>query len=146
MTVNGLRNSRFLHSPPTSFSVSDRSPLPASASSSNLEPLLNQSDIIADPLTVLRCDERVFRSPPLLDITLHILNACLHVSTAEVVSSYMYVPGARRLKRIMVLIYLLFLFHFPMWKGQQNRSLLKLHTTKRERALGEPLSLRALYH
>ena len=84
MTVNGLRNSRLLHSPHASFSVSDRSLLPASASSSsNLEPLLNQSDIIADPLTVLRCDERVFRSPPLLDITLHILNACLHVSSIE---------------------------------------------------------------
>merc|ERR1719419_1054364 len=70
MTVNGLR--------PPCLVTPTSDPFTASS----LEPVHNQSDIITDPLTVLRCDERVFRCPPILDITLHILNACLHASKA----------------------------------------------------------------
>lgn len=85
MTVNGLRASRIR----SSSSSGRTSPAPWS-----LEPVLNQSDIITDPLTVLRCDERVFRSPPLLDITLHILNACLHASKAMLAKHIRVHPSA----------------------------------------------------
>ncbi len=41
---------------------------------------LTWKDIVHDPLYVLRCDQRVFRCPELLEITLHILNAFLTAS------------------------------------------------------------------
>ncbi|NXF35397.1 INT2 protein, partial [Nyctibius bracteatus] len=41
-----------------------------------------QNDLMIDPLIVLRCDQRVHRSPPLMDITLHMLNGYLLASKA----------------------------------------------------------------
>ncbi|PKK22495.1 hypothetical protein A306_00000106 [Columba livia] len=41
-----------------------------------------QIDLMIDPLIVLRCDPRVHRSPPLMDITLHMLNGYLLASKA----------------------------------------------------------------
>ncbi|XP_066507111.1 integrator complex subunit 2 isoform X2 [Hoplias malabaricus] len=41
-----------------------------------------QNDLLVDPLIVLRCDIRVFRCPPLMDITLHMLNGYLLASKA----------------------------------------------------------------
>uniref|UniRef100_A0AAR2IYY9 Integrator complex subunit 2 n=1 Tax=Pygocentrus nattereri TaxID=42514 RepID=A0AAR2IYY9_PYGNA len=41
-----------------------------------------QNDLLVDPLIVLRCDPRVFRCPPLMDITLHMLNGYLLASKA----------------------------------------------------------------
>ncbi|XP_030648609.1 integrator complex subunit 2 [Chanos chanos] len=41
-----------------------------------------QNDLMVDPLIVLRCDQRVFRCPPLMDITLHMLNGYLLASKA----------------------------------------------------------------
>uniref|UniRef100_A0A8D2L2N6 Integrator complex subunit 2 n=1 Tax=Varanus komodoensis TaxID=61221 RepID=A0A8D2L2N6_VARKO len=41
-----------------------------------------QKDLMIDPLTVLRCDPRVHRCPPLMDITLHMLNGYLLASKA----------------------------------------------------------------
>ncbi|KAI5099789.1 integrator complex subunit 2 [Silurus meridionalis] len=41
-----------------------------------------QNDLLVDPLIVLRCDPRVLRCPPLMDITLHILNGYLKASKA----------------------------------------------------------------
>ncbi|KAK6190857.1 hypothetical protein SNE40_002632 [Patella caerulea] len=37
-----------------------------------------EHDVIVDPLVVLRCDERVFRCPPLLEIVLRTLDAYTH--------------------------------------------------------------------
>ncbi|XP_074643073.1 integrator complex subunit 2-like [Tubulanus polymorphus] len=42
----------------------------------------SQDDITVDPLIVLRCDIRVFRCPPLLDVTLRLLTAYLNASRA----------------------------------------------------------------
>ncbi|XDV54276.1 hypothetical protein PO909_022600 [Leuciscus waleckii] len=41
-----------------------------------------QNDLMVDPLIVLRNDTRVFRCPPLMDITLHMLNGYLLASKA----------------------------------------------------------------
>ncbi|KAG7483778.1 hypothetical protein MATL_G00041950 [Megalops atlanticus] len=41
-----------------------------------------QIDLMIDPLIVLRCDQRVYRCPPLIDITLHMLNGYLLASKA----------------------------------------------------------------
>lgn len=41
---------------------------------------LTWNDIVIDPLYVLRCDERIFRVPFLLEITIHMLNAFLAAS------------------------------------------------------------------
>uniref|UniRef100_A0A672KD18 Integrator complex subunit 2 n=1 Tax=Sinocyclocheilus grahami TaxID=75366 RepID=A0A672KD18_SINGR len=41
-----------------------------------------QNDLMVDPLIVLRCDSRVFRCPPLMGITLHMLNGYLLASKA----------------------------------------------------------------
>nr|XP_003227322.3 PREDICTED: integrator complex subunit 2 [Anolis carolinensis] len=41
-----------------------------------------QKDLMIDPLIVLRCDPRVHRCPPLMDITLHMLNGYLLASKA----------------------------------------------------------------
>uniref|UniRef100_A0A8D0LBH3 Integrator complex subunit 2 n=1 Tax=Sphenodon punctatus TaxID=8508 RepID=A0A8D0LBH3_SPHPU len=41
-----------------------------------------QKDLMIDPLIVLRCDQRVHRCPPLMDITLHMLNGYLLASKA----------------------------------------------------------------
>ena len=41
---------------------------------------ISQDDIILDPLQVLRCDKRVFRCAPMLEILLYILKACLAAS------------------------------------------------------------------
>ncbi|XP_059395291.1 integrator complex subunit 2 [Carassius carassius] len=41
-----------------------------------------QNDLMVDPLIVLRCDSRIFRCPPLMDITLHMLNGYLLASKA----------------------------------------------------------------
>ncbi|TTK47649.1 Integrator complex subunit 2 [Bagarius yarrelli] len=41
-----------------------------------------QNDLLVDPLIVLRCDHRVLRCPPLMDIMLHILNGYLKASKA----------------------------------------------------------------
>ncbi|XP_033618818.1 integrator complex subunit 2 isoform X2 [Fukomys damarensis] len=41
-----------------------------------------QNDLMIDPLIVLRCDKRVYRCPPLMDITLHMLNGYLLASKA----------------------------------------------------------------
>ncbi|XP_036054046.1 integrator complex subunit 2 isoform X2 [Onychomys torridus] len=41
-----------------------------------------QNDLMIDPLIVLRCDRRVHRCPPLMDITLHMLNGYLLASKA----------------------------------------------------------------
>ncbi|XP_075049830.1 integrator complex subunit 2-like [Mixophyes fleayi] len=41
-----------------------------------------QNDLMIDPLIVLRCDARVLRCPPLMDITLHMLNGYLLASKA----------------------------------------------------------------
>ncbi|XP_068600620.1 integrator complex subunit 2 [Brachionichthys hirsutus] len=42
----------------------------------------NQNDLMVDPLIVLRCDHRVFRCPPLMDVVLHMLNGYLLASKA----------------------------------------------------------------
>ncbi|KAG1673893.1 Integrator complex subunit 2 [Nymphon striatum] len=41
---------------------------------------LRHDDVVLDPLNVLRCDERVFRCPPIYEIVLHILKAFLAAS------------------------------------------------------------------
>ncbi|XP_063125463.1 integrator complex subunit 2 isoform X2 [Rattus norvegicus] len=41
-----------------------------------------QNDLMIDPLIVLRCDRRVHRCPPLMDVTLHMLNGYLLASKA----------------------------------------------------------------
>ncbi|XP_069082543.1 integrator complex subunit 2 [Pleurodeles waltl] len=41
-----------------------------------------QNDLMIDPLIVLRCDPRVHRCPPLMDIVLHMLNGYLLASKA----------------------------------------------------------------
>ena len=41
---------------------------------------ITQDDLILDPLQVLRCDRRVFRTSPLLEIILYIIKACLAAS------------------------------------------------------------------
>ncbi|XP_066492113.1 integrator complex subunit 2 [Tiliqua scincoides] len=41
-----------------------------------------QKDLMIDPLIVLRCDQRVHRCPPLMDVTLHMLNGYLLASKA----------------------------------------------------------------
>ncbi|XP_068186995.1 integrator complex subunit 2 [Antennarius striatus] len=42
----------------------------------------NQNDLMVDPLIVLRCDTRVYRCPPLMEIVLHMLNGYLLASKA----------------------------------------------------------------
>uniref|UniRef100_A0A667YAT8 Integrator complex subunit 2 n=1 Tax=Myripristis murdjan TaxID=586833 RepID=A0A667YAT8_9TELE len=42
----------------------------------------SQNDLMVDPLIVLRCDKRVYRCPPLMDIVLHMLNGYLLASKA----------------------------------------------------------------
>ncbi|XP_030078084.1 integrator complex subunit 2 [Microcaecilia unicolor] len=44
--------------------------------------IYTQNDLMIDPLIVLRCDQRVYRCPPLMDITLHMLNGYLLASKA----------------------------------------------------------------
>ncbi|XP_076152811.1 integrator complex subunit 2 [Alosa pseudoharengus] len=46
------------------------------------KPRYTQNDLMVDPIIVLRCDPRVFRCPPLMDITLHMLNGYLLASKA----------------------------------------------------------------
>lgn len=46
----------------------------------NINQNLTWTDVVLDPLNVLRCDDRVFRNPALMDITLHMLNAFLAAS------------------------------------------------------------------
>ncbi|CAI9547665.1 unnamed protein product [Staurois parvus] len=41
-----------------------------------------QNDLMIDPLIVLRCDARILRCPPIMDITLHMLNGYLLASKA----------------------------------------------------------------
>ena len=41
---------------------------------------LSQDDLVIDPLQVLRCDKRVFRCGPILEIILYVLKACLAAS------------------------------------------------------------------
>ncbi|XP_008331055.1 integrator complex subunit 2 [Cynoglossus semilaevis] len=41
-----------------------------------------QNDLMVDPLIVLRCDQSVYRCPPLMDIVLHMLNGYLLASKA----------------------------------------------------------------
>uniref|UniRef100_A0A8C5GK76 Integrator complex subunit 2 n=1 Tax=Gouania willdenowi TaxID=441366 RepID=A0A8C5GK76_GOUWI len=45
-----------------------------------------QNDLMVDPLIVLRCDQRVYRCPPLMDIVLHMLNGYLLASRAHLQS------------------------------------------------------------
>uniref|UniRef100_A0A3B3DRP1 Integrator complex subunit 2 n=1 Tax=Oryzias melastigma TaxID=30732 RepID=A0A3B3DRP1_ORYME len=45
-----------------------------------------QNDLMVDPLIVLRCDQRVFRCPPVMDIVLHMLNGYLLASKAHLQS------------------------------------------------------------
>ena len=42
--------------------------------------VLTWNDVVMDPLCVLRCDQRVFRCPELMEITLHMLSAFLAAS------------------------------------------------------------------
>ena len=42
-----------------------------------------QNDPILDPLSVLRCDRRIFHVAPLLEIILYILKACLAASRVQ---------------------------------------------------------------
>ncbi|PVD31271.1 hypothetical protein C0Q70_06683 [Pomacea canaliculata] len=39
-----------------------------------------EQDVVVDPLVVLRCDQRVFRCPPILGVMLHVLSAYLQAS------------------------------------------------------------------
>ena len=41
---------------------------------------ITQDDLVLDPLQVLRCDQRVFRTAPMLEIILYIMKACLAAS------------------------------------------------------------------
>jgi len=43
-------------------------------------PSITQEELALDPLAVLRCDERVFRTGPMLQIVLYMLKACLAAS------------------------------------------------------------------
>jgi len=43
-------------------------------------PAITQEELALDPLAVLRCDERVFRTGPILQIVLYMLKACLAAS------------------------------------------------------------------
>ncbi|XP_061754185.1 integrator complex subunit 2 [Nerophis ophidion] len=43
----------------------------------------SQNNLMVDPLIVLRCDQRVYRCPPLMDIVLHMLNGYLLASKAH---------------------------------------------------------------
>uniref|UniRef100_A0A668TU06 Integrator complex subunit 2 n=1 Tax=Oreochromis aureus TaxID=47969 RepID=A0A668TU06_OREAU len=44
--------------------------------------MYTQNDLMVDPLIVLRCDQRVYRCPPVMDIVLHMLNGYLLASKA----------------------------------------------------------------
>ena len=46
-------------------------------------PNISQEDLALDPLAVLRCDDRVFRTAPLLSILLYMLKACLAASRSR---------------------------------------------------------------
>ena len=46
-------------------------------------PKISQEDLALDPLAVLRCDDRVFRTAPLLSILLYMLKACLAASRSR---------------------------------------------------------------
>ncbi len=41
---------------------------------------ISEEDLVLDPLQVLRCDRRVYRTGPVLDIVLYMLKACLAAS------------------------------------------------------------------
>jgi integrator complex subunit 2 len=41
---------------------------------------ITEEDLILDPLQVLRCDRRIFRAGPILEIVLYVLKACLAAS------------------------------------------------------------------
>uniref|UniRef100_A0A6Q2X8M8 Integrator complex subunit 2 n=1 Tax=Esox lucius TaxID=8010 RepID=A0A6Q2X8M8_ESOLU len=44
--------------------------------------MYTQNDLMVDPLIVLRCDHRVYRCPPLMDVVLHMLSGYLLASKA----------------------------------------------------------------
>ena len=52
----------------------------ATVNSLNQTPAITAEELAIDPLSVLRCDSRVFRSGPILDVLLYMLKACLAAS------------------------------------------------------------------
>ncbi|CAG2114951.1 unnamed protein product, partial [Medioppia subpectinata] len=54
---------------------------------------LTWSDIVSDPLHVLRCDERIFRNAELMEITLHMLSAFLAASRIHLTHHMMETPS-----------------------------------------------------
>ena len=52
----------------------------ATVNSLNQTPAISAEELAIDPLSVLRCDSRVFRSGPILDVLLYMLKACLAAS------------------------------------------------------------------
>ena len=42
-----------------------------------------QDDLVIDPLTVLRCDKRVFQCAPILEVVLYMVRGCLAASRTQ---------------------------------------------------------------
>nr|XP_006823115.1 PREDICTED: integrator complex subunit 2-like [Saccoglossus kowalevskii] len=55
-----------------------------------------QQDITVDPLIVLRCDPRIFRCPPILDIVLKILTSYLAASKAYLINHLQSTPNLNK--------------------------------------------------
>merc|ERR1712242_159454 len=45
--------------------------------------MIMQDDLVIDPLTVLRCDKRVFQCAPILEVVLYMVRGCLAASRTQ---------------------------------------------------------------
>uniref|UniRef100_A0A1A7YXK9 Integrator complex subunit 2 n=1 Tax=Iconisemion striatum TaxID=60296 RepID=A0A1A7YXK9_9TELE len=63
-----------------------------------------QNDLMVDPLIVLRCDQRVCRCPPLMDIILHMLNGYLLASKAYLQSHLKETADFERQNQIVSIV------------------------------------------
>ena len=65
---------------------------------------LTQEDLILDPLTALRCDRRVLRCGPLLDIVVYILKASLAASRTQLAQHILDNPMIERTGQARMII------------------------------------------
>lgn len=63
---------------------------------------VSQSDLIVDPLQVLRCDQRIFRCGPILEIVLYVLKAFLAASRSHLSAHMLDNPIMERLPHSQV--------------------------------------------
>merc|ERR1719295_1585565 len=50
---------------------------------SGIRKMIMQDDLVIDPLTVLRCDKRVFQCAPILEVVLYMVRGCLAASRTQ---------------------------------------------------------------